>query len=271
MEHTEWGDADLLWAASAVAAIVIGLLLPRSGPHLFAAWICATVAGLSKNEGFITALVILALLAVRYIPAPSRIGHAARKQPARWGVFSSASVWQTWAIRVACALIMALPGLFWAAYVKYKGIGSDFIGSSGQSARLRLHATASAVWENLHVLPLAAAIAVLGALALRRTRRRLEVGNDGWMWVVVAASIVALLITYVFGAPEIHWWLSTSANRTTIFAQLALYSDMAVWLAIAASARRTEFDAGVMPRAVARPSEGSDALEGAPYVGESVA
>ena len=60
------------------------------------------------------------------------------------------------------------------------------------------------------------------------------------MWVVVAFSVVALLITYVFGAPEIHWWLSTSANRTTIFAQLALYSDMAVWLAIAASGQRSK-------------------------------
>ena len=251
------GYADLLWAASAVAAIVIGLLLPRSGPNLVAAWICATVAGLSKNEGFVTALVILALLAVRYIPAPSRHGHGARKQPSGWVAFSPASVWQTWAIRVACALVMALPALFWAAYVKYQGIRSDFIGSSGQSATLRLHATASAVWENFHVLPLAAAVAVLGVLALRHTRRRLGVGNDGWMWVVVAFSVVALLITYVFGAPEIHWWLSTSANRTTIFAQLALYSDMAVWLAIAASAQRVEIDAGGMPAIVQQSNDHS--------------
>ena len=264
------GYADLLWAASAVAATVIGLLLPRSGPHLIAAWVCVTVAGLSKNEGFITALVILALLAVRYIPAPSRDGHAARKERTGWGVFSAGSVGQTWAIRAAFVVVAALPGLFWAAYVKYQGIRSDFIGSSGQSASLRLHATSSAVWENLHVLPLAAAVAALGVFALGRTRRRLEVGNDVWMWVIVVVSLVALVITYVFGAPEIHWWLATSANRTTIFPQLALYADMAVWLAIAASAMSVEVDAGGMPRAITR-SPTSDSAERSPYADEGAA
>ena len=39
-----------------------------------------------------------------------------------------------------------------------------------------------------------------------------RVGNDLWLWFVVVASLVALLVTYVFGAPEIHWWLSTSAT-----------------------------------------------------------
>jgi len=264
------GYADLLWAASAVAAIIIGLLLPPSGKRLVAAWVCATVAGLSKNEGFITALVILALLAVRYIPAQSRHRPAARAERAGRGVFSSLSFWRTWALRVAFVVIAALPGIFWTMYVKYRGIGSDFVGSSSQSVSLRFHATASAVWENFHVLPLAAAVALLGALVLRPTRRRLQVGNDGWMWVVVAASLAALFITYVFGALEIHWWLSTSANRTTIFAQLALYSDMAVWLAVAASAHPVELDAGAGPPALTRRSR-SPSLEAPPYAGEGVA
>ena len=58
--RTQWefgvtGYADLLWAASALAAILIGLVPPAEPAHLAAAWLCATVAGLSKPEGFITA------------------------------------------------------------------------------------------------------------------------------------------------------------------------------------------------------------------------
>ena len=62
-----------------------------------------------------------------------------------------------------CSLVvMALPGLFWVAYVKYEKIGSDFVGASGQSFSLRFRATVPAVWANLHVVPLAAAVAVVG-------------------------------------------------------------------------------------------------------------
>ena len=43
------------------------------------------------------------------------------------------------------------------------------------------------------------------------------------------------MFTYIFGVLEIHWWLSTSANRTTIFENLTAYGDMAVWLTVAAS------------------------------------
>jgi hypothetical protein len=42
-----------------------------------------------------------------------------------------------------------------------------------------------------------------------------------------------LFATYVFGSPEIHWWLHTSVLRTTIFPQLLLYTDVAAWLVIA--------------------------------------
>ena len=86
----------------------------------------------------------------------------------------------------------------------------------GETLSLRLRATEPTVWSNLHIVPYAACVAVVGALVLSANRRRLAVGNDLWLWFVVVASLVALLVTYVFGAPEIHWWLSTSANRTTI-------------------------------------------------------
>ena len=41
--------------------------------------------------------------------------------------------------------------------------------------------------------------------------------------------------TYVFSGLEIRWFLFTSANRTTVFAQIALYADMAVWMVVSAT------------------------------------
>jgi hypothetical protein len=229
------GNADLLWAASALAAILIGLVLPPSQRNLAAAWVCATVASLSKSEGFITACMILGLLAVRYIPRPVT-PFAARRQKAE-GVRRAVSiVWVHWAAKVVFfAVLMALPGLFWSGYVKYEKIGSDFVGMSGQSVALRSRATAPVLWGNLHVLPLAVGIALVGAVVLSRRRRQLALANDLWLWIVVTGSLAALVLTYVFGALEIHWWLSSSANRTTIFENLTAYGDMALWLTVAAS------------------------------------
>ena len=61
--------ADLLWAAAAVGALVFGLVLPRAPHHLAVAWLCATAASLTKNEGLTTSLMIFVLLSIRYLPA----------------------------------------------------------------------------------------------------------------------------------------------------------------------------------------------------------
>jgi hypothetical protein len=237
------GEADLLWSAAATAAIVIGFILPRSGPNLLAAWVCATVAGLTKNEGLVTALLIFVLLMVRYVPTPPsempREPATSRTNVARYG-------WLGWAMRVAAlAAAMSLPSVSWSLYAKYAGIRSDFVGPSGQLLSYRFHATAAAVFDNLHVAPLAIGVAVIGAVFLRATRQRLGVGNDLWLWLIVIGSLGALVVTYVFGALEIHYWLSSSAGRTTTFENLALYCDMALWLVVAFSADAAELPLGL--------------------------
>jgi hypothetical protein len=259
------GYADLLWAASALAAILIGLVLPPSPRNLAAAWVCATVAGLSKTEGFVTACMILGLLAVRYIPRPVSPLTAVRQKAE--GVRRAGSlVWARWAAKVVFfAVVMALPGLFWSGYVKYEKIGSGVVGSSGQSVALRSRATAPALWSNLHVLPLAVGVALVGAVVLSRRRRRLALASDVWLWIVLAGSLAALVITYVIGAFEIHWWLSTSANRTTIFENLTAYGDMAVWLTVAAS---YQADRSSVPEAASLqhvPEDTHDILEPTPF------
>jgi hypothetical protein len=239
------GYADLLWAVTATAAIVFGLFLPPSSRYLAVAWLCATVASLTKNEGLTTALMIFVLIAVRYLVAlrasrSASIGFGrsilAADQPkvpllpsgwARRAMFAVTAV--------VIAMVMAAPGLAWAALVKLDGIGNAFIGRSPQTVEQRVHPTLAGLADNLHILPVAAAVTIVGLLVLGSDRSRLGLGSPLWLWLVVVGSLTALALTYLFGAFEIHWWLSTSVQRTTIFANLALYTDMSIWLVVAVS------------------------------------
>ena len=260
------GYADLLWAASGLAAILFGLVLPPSIRNLAAAWLCATVAGLSKTEGFLAACMILGLLTVRYVPRPVTPLSALRQNAA--GVRRAVGiVWARWAVTVVVfAVVMVLPGLFWVGYVRYEKIGTSFVGTSPQSVAFRSGATASGLWDNLHVLPLAVGVALVGAVVLSGRRRRLALASDVWLWIVLAGSLAALVITYIFGAFEIHWWLSTSANRTTIFENLTAYGDMAVWLTVAASYQTDRAPALEGVSAERFSEDTQDILEPTPFV-----
>jgi len=57
-------------------------------------------------------------------------------------------------------------------------------------------------------------------------------GNPIWLWVACLSSLAVLVVTYVVGSFEIHWWLQTSVDRTTIFPQLVLYSEVVLWLVV---------------------------------------
>ncbi len=239
------GYADLLWAATATAAIVFGLLLPRSSRNLAVAWLCATVASLTKNEGLTTALMIFVLIALRYLVAlrassSSLIGFGGsgvdenylkvRPLPSGWARRTMFAV-----TAVVIAIVMTAPGLAWAALVKIDGIGNAFLGRSPQTVEQRVRPTLAGLADNLHILPVAAVVAFVGLLILRSDRSRVGLGSSLWLWLVVLGSLTALALTYLFGAFEIHWWLSTSVQRTTIFANLALYTDLSIWLVVAAS------------------------------------
>ena len=204
------GNADLLWAASALAATIYGLLLPRSSSHLAIGWICVTVAALTKNEGLIVALMILALMSIRYIPASSQQEVAHHEPPE--GRFDltirktllgrielvmprTLAIWLT---RLSLWLTMAVPSLLWPLLMKYEGIGSDFFGSSTESVIERFHPTVSAMADNLHILPVAAAVAILGWLTLRRTpngprKSRMDLDRD------------RMVADYVDGDVRIRW------------------------------------------------------------------
>jgi hypothetical protein len=241
------GYADLLWAAAAVGAVIWGLVLPRSRPTLAMAWICAAVATLTKNEGLTTGLVLLVLITFRYQPLTLS---AARRFLARQESSDSLSVatWRAarkWAERAAFVVAPALPGLAWAGEIRLIGLRDNFFKAPPtESLVFRAHATIDSMAAHLAVAPVAGAVLVTGCCFLRQDREGARFGNPAWLWTACLASLLIILATYVFGGYEIHGWLANSVNRTTIFAQLLLYAELAVWLVIALDAafthKRTE-------------------------------
>jgi len=222
------GYTDLVWAAFAVGAVVWGLVLPRSSRALAVAWICAAAASLTKNEGLTTALVILAAIALRYRPL-SLPGPVARR----------------WAERAGLVLLPALPGLAYAGIIRLIGVHDAFFAAGSPESRLtRAGATVLGMARYLHVAPLALAVLLAGCLFLRTDRHRAGLASPAWLWICCLGSLAVIGYTYVFGDLEIHGWLAHSVNRTTIFAQVLLYTEIAVWAVMAAQ--------GAVSRAPAR-------------------
>jgi hypothetical protein len=220
------GYTDLLWAAAAAGAVIWGLVLPRSTQALGVAWMCAAVASLTKNEGLTTALVILALIALRYRPL---------RLPG--------SMVRRWTERAAFVMVPALPGLAWAGLARLIGLHDAFFSSaSAESPADRAGATIAGMAAHLAVAPVDLAVLLAGCWFLRGDRRRARLGNPAWLWTVCLASLAVIFVTYVIGGLEIHSWLANSVNRTTVFAQVLLYADLAIWLVIAVDGAFTRAD-----------------------------
>jgi hypothetical protein len=211
------GYADLLWAAAAAGAVIWGLVLPQSTQALAVAWTCAVVASLTKNEGLATALVVLVLIALRYRPLT-------RPGPVAW----------RWTEPAAFVLLPALPGLAWAGLARLMGVHDAFFRSASvESPVTRAGAAVAAMAAHLAVAPVDLAVLLVGCWFLRGDRERARLGNPAWLWGAWTGSLAIILATYMAGGLEIHNWLAASVDRTTIFAQVLLYADLAIWLVIA--------------------------------------
>jgi hypothetical protein len=197
------------------------------------------VASLTKNEGLTTGLALLVLIALRYRPVTLSWVRRQRAHSEGRG-FPGVAAWpalREWAQRAAFVLVPALPGLVWAGLIRLFGIGDNFFKSSPKESLVtRGHATIDGMAAHLAVAPVAAAVLVVGCFLLRPDRERGRFGNPAWLWMACLASLLTILATYVFGGYEIYGWLGASVNRTTIFAQLLLYAELAIWLVIALDA-----------------------------------
>lgn len=208
------GYADLLWAASATGAVAFGLVLPGRGPDLAAAAVLLAVAGLTKNEGIATAMVIVVLITARVARA-TRLGRPGevpwRPLAAGAAGLVALGVWPVLMVLLGAAGNLAVPGArqgdFWS--------------------RARL--TYDAMGQHLEVLVVAVPLAVAAGLVLRRARRAVGVGHDAWAWAVLAAGMLLVAGVYVTGPGNVAFWLATSAHRTTDFPALCAWWIIGTW------------------------------------------
>ncbi len=172
------------------------------------------VAAATKNEGTAVALVVAVVIGLRYV--------GSGRDPVR-------------AVRtLVAAAVPLVPAAAWALAIRAQHIKDAFFAThSPESLSTRAAAVAPAMWARLHVVPVAAAVAVVGWWALGADRRAARLGHPVLLWVAAVWGTCAIALTYIFGALEIHWWLSTSVKRTTIFTDVLVSADMAAWALLA--------------------------------------
>jgi hypothetical protein len=96
----------------------------------------------------------------------------------------------------------------------------------------RLHDSVVSMAAHLHVLLLAAPVAVVGMVVLGRARRTMGLGSDGWVWAALVAGLGVVFVVYVTGPGNIALWLLTSTHRTTIYGALLGWWVVAGWAVI---------------------------------------
>ncbi len=249
------GYADALWAAAAVGAVAFGLVLPCEPATIGAAAILAAVAGTTKLEGSLTAAIIVGLIAARVLAR-------------HWSADRTRAWWHAGVVALGTWIVIGA----WPVVIRLLGALPDRpVGGPRQgSDPSRLHASAVAAWGQLHVVAVAVAVAVIGALFLRSARRRAELGSDIWSWAALTAGLGIILGAYVVGPGDVQGWLHSSIRRTMFFPELEAYWLMATWAVIAVSELRIVRAGGPAPgirspdpvadRSTAEPLSGSGAL-----------
>jgi len=214
------GYADPLWSLAAVGAAAFGLQSGSDWSNRATTVVLVLVAGLSKDEGLVTALALVALVAARSIG-----GAGLRGDGRRWRL----------PIAVAAGEVAVLgwwPLLMHA--IGARGASSTFTTSNGTAARAS--AVVHGMSPYLHVLVLAVPLSALAALALSAVRRRSGVGNDLWAWAALAVGLVAVGGALVTGTGAIVPWIRSTVHRITEYPILQAWWIIAVWAVVASGA-----------------------------------
>lgn len=209
------GYVDLQWAAAFSAAVVILLLCPATPRLIALGAISLGYAALTKNEGTLAAVFLLAVVAFRL--------------RAQWRLL----------VYPAAATVA---GVAWMLVARLHGAESDIAGGSTASSWLRgdfvgldrLRPTLAAMWSMGRGTVVAAAVMLaLGAVFLRHDRRNLGLPGPGYVLLIGAAVQSLMVLVYVVSPHDLAWHLATSLSRTMLAAQLLLVVEMVVWIGVA--------------------------------------
>lgn len=211
------GYADPLWSLAAVGAVAWGLQSRSDRSNRAVAGVLILVAGLSKNEGLVVALALVALVAARSI-----------------GTDGVRGGWRRWRVPVAVAALEVAVLAWWPLamhVIGARGASSTFTTSNGTGGRAS--AVVHGMSPYLHVLVLAAPLAALGGLVLAGLRRRAGMGNDLWAWLALAVGLVAVGGALVTGAGAIVPWIRSTVHRITEYPILQGWWIVGIWAVVA--------------------------------------
>ncbi len=218
------GYADPIWSLAAVGAVAWGLQSPRERSAQSIAVVLVLVAGGAKDEGFVTAVAIIALIAVRSLA----------------GVVADHG-WRAPLSRLAAPV--GLAGLelviigWWPELMQVigaRGASSTFTIQSDLTSRTT--AVVHGMSPYLHVLVLAVPVAIAGGVVLSGVRRRTDTGNDLWAWAALACGLVAVAGALITGQGAIGPWILSTVHRITEFPTLAAWWIVGTWGVVAATA-----------------------------------
>jgi hypothetical protein len=219
------GLADLLWAAAAAGAVVWGLILPTDARNCSVAVVLALVAGMTKSEGLATAVLVGSLITARLL-LPGR----------RW---PTARMWLL--LAGVTAALLAWPVTAHAVHAISDAAHSGSVPRPGAPDRHvlpRIHPTVTALW---HQLGLLGVVLLLSPFAWSR-RKAHRLGHPGWIAAVLVASVLILATAYVVSPYRLHWLISNSMDRTTLFLRLTSFCVVTLWSAAIMSGLRSWWD-----------------------------
>lgn len=222
------GYADPIWSLAAVGAVAYGLQLRKSRANQGVTLILVLVAGMSKDEGFATAIALIALIAFRGL-----VTMADEDRHRHW--------WRP--IVIALAELVAIAA--WPAVMRIihaRGASMSYSPLHDMPGRARTAFDGMSPY--LHVVILAALLAVVGGVFLSGVRRKSGAANDLWAWAGLAAGLGAVTAGYITGTSPVQVWLVGTVDRVTEFPALTGWWIVAMW-ALTASG---------VPLAMRRPS-----------------
>jgi hypothetical protein len=211
------GYADPIWSLAALGAVAYGLQLGICRENQAVALILVLVAGMSKDEGVATACVLIALIALRGLVTMSK-----QERRLRW--------WRPIVLAlVELAAVGAWPVLMRIIHARGESMSYSPLHDMPGRARTSIDGMA----PYLHVIILAAPLAVVGGLVLSRLRRRSGLANDWWAWGGLAAGLGAVSAAYITGTSPVQVWLVGTVDRVTEFPALTAWWIVAMWAVVA--------------------------------------